>query len=78
MIVVHSHHTWLKFVRNYLDLANRLEEAIAALIMVLGFTLIAEFTAVSEKQGVRTLLLGALGCNTAWGIIDAACSRGAI
>ena len=68
--MVHSHHTWLKFVRNYLDLANRLEEAIAALIMVLGFTLIAGITAVSAKQGVRTLLLGALGCNTAWGIID--------
>ena len=40
--------------------------------MVLGFTLIAGFTAASEKQGVRTLLLGALGCNTAWGIIDGA------
>ncbi len=70
--MVHSHHTWLTFVRNYLDLANRLEEAIAGLIMVLGFTLIAGSTAVSEKQGVRTLLLGALGCNTAWGIIDSA------
>ncbi len=40
--------------------------------MVLGFTLIAGSTAVSEKQGVRTLLLGALGCNTAWGTIDSA------
>ena len=69
-IVVHSHRTTLKFVRNYLALANRLEEAIAALIMVLGFTLVAGFTAASEKEGVRTLLLGALGCNTAWGIID--------
>ncbi len=40
--------------------------------MVLGFTLIAGFTAASEKQGVRTLLLAVLGCNTAWGIIDGA------
>ncbi len=40
--------------------------------MVLGFTLIAGFTAAPGKQGVRTLLLGALGCNTAWGIIDGA------
>ena len=70
--MAHSHHTALKFARNYLDLANRLEEAIAAVIMVLGFTLIAGFTAASEKEGVRTLLLGALGCNTAWGIIDGA------
>ncbi len=70
--MAHSRHTWLKFVRDYVDLASRLEEAIAGLIMVLGFTLIAGFTAVSEKQGVRTLLLGALGCNTAWGIIDGA------
>ncbi len=70
--MAHSHHTWLKFVRDYVDLASRLEEGIAGLIMVLGFTLIAGFTAASGKQGVRTLLLGALGCNTAWGIIDSA------
>jgi len=55
--VVHSHHTWLKFVRNYLDVANRLEEAIAGLIMVLGLTRIAGFAVGSEKQGVHTLLL---------------------
>ncbi|MGA8044449.1 MAG: hypothetical protein WCA37_16765 [Terracidiphilus sp.] len=53
-------------------MASRLEETIAALVMVLGFTLIAGVTAASEKEGVRTLLLGALGCNTAWGIIDGA------
>jgi hypothetical protein len=29
--VAHSHHTALKFARNSLDLANRLEEAIANL-----------------------------------------------
>ena len=64
--------TRLKFVRKYLDLPDRFEEVICGLIMVLGFTLIAGFTAGSGKQGVRHLLLSALGCNIAWGIIDGA------
>jgi hypothetical protein len=40
--------------------------------MVLDFTLIAGLTAGSGKQGVRHLLIAALGCNVAWGIIDGA------
>ena len=40
--------------------------------MVLDFTLIGGLTAGAGRQGVRHLLIAALGCNVAWGIIDAA------
>jgi hypothetical protein len=60
------------FVRKYLDPASRLEEVLCGLIMVLDFTLIAGLTASAGKQGVRHLLIAALGCNIAWGIIDGA------
>ena len=61
-----------RFVTKYLDPADRLEEVLCGLIMVLDFTLIAGLTAGSGKQGVRHLLIAALGCNVAWGIIDGA------
>jgi len=60
------------FIRKYLDPGSRLEEILCGLVMVLTFTLIAGFTAGEGKQGVRHLLIGALGCNVAWGIIDGA------
>lgn len=40
--------------------------------MVLDFTLIAGFTAGTGEQAVRHLLIAALGCNVAWGVIDGA------
>ncbi len=61
-----------RFVRKYLDPADRLEEVLCGLIMVLDFTLIGGLTAGEGKQGVRHLLIAALGCNVAWGIIDGA------
>ena len=48
---------------------DRISEVLFGLIMVLTFTgslRIAE----GGRDGVRTILLGALGCNLAWGIID--------
>src|SRR5271169_6150551 len=60
------------FIRKYLDPGSRLEEILCGLVMVLTFTLIAGFTAGEGKQGVRHLLIAALGCNVAWGIIDGA------
>ena len=62
----------IQFVRNSLDPVDRLQEIFCGLIMVLDFTLIAGLIAGAGKQGVRHLLLGALGCNIAWGIIDGA------
>ena len=38
--------------------------------MVLTFTLTAGFAADPGREGVRELLLAAIGCNVAWGIID--------
>jgi hypothetical protein len=59
------------FVSRYLDPASRLGEILFGLIMVLTITLTAGLTAADGKKGVRQLLLSAIGCNIAWGIIDA-------
>ncbi|MGA7410369.1 MAG: hypothetical protein WBW33_07775 [Bryobacteraceae bacterium] len=61
-----------RFLRRYLAPTDRLEEVFCGLIMVLDFTLIAGLTSGAEKQGVHDLLVAALGCNIAWGIIDGA------
>jgi len=62
----------LRFTRRYLDPSDRLEEILCGLIMVLDFTLIGGFSAGEGRAGVRHLLIAALGCNIAWGIIDGA------
>ena len=49
---------------------ERISEILFALIMVLTFT--CSFSvAGAAREEVRTMLVGALGCNLAWGIIDA-------
>jgi len=53
-----------------LDPADRIFEVLFALIMVLGFTGSLS-VAEAGRDDVRTMLMGALGCNLAWGIIDA-------
>ena len=60
-----------RFVPTYLDPSSRLGEIIFGLIMVLTFTLAAGFSIPQDKVGVRELLFAAIGCNVAWGIIDA-------
>ena len=60
-----------RFTHRYLDPASRLGEILFGLIMVLTFTLAAGFSVPQDKAGVRELLLAAIGCNLAWGIIDA-------
>ncbi|MFO1210963.1 MAG: hypothetical protein U1E40_17375 [Amaricoccus sp.] len=57
-------------LRRALDPASRASEILFGLIMVLTFTL-SLGAAAGESVGVRAVLLGALGCNLAWGIIDA-------
>jgi len=59
-----------RFVERYLDPASRLGEVLFGLIMVLGATLTAGMSVAEGKAGVHQLLLAALGCNIAWGIID--------
>ena len=56
------------FLRHALEPADRLGEILFGLIMALGFT-----GAVSlglEEADNRALLIGILGCNIAWGIVD--------
>jgi len=49
---------------------ERISEVLFGLIMVLTFTGSLS-VAESGREDVRAMLIGALGCNTAWGIIDA-------
>jgi VIT1/CCC1 family predicted Fe2+/Mn2+ transporter len=59
-----------RFVHRHLDPASRMGEILFGLIMVLSVTLTAGLTVTEGKAGVRQLLVAALGCNIAWGIID--------
>ena len=59
----------LKSSKRVLEPYDRVSEVLFGLIMVLTFTgslSIAE----AGRDDVRTMLIGALGCNLAWGIID--------
>jgi VIT1/CCC1 family predicted Fe2+/Mn2+ transporter len=60
-----------RFVPRYLDPASRLGEILFGLIMVLTMTLTAGLTVAEGQAGVHQLLFAAIGCNVAWGIIDA-------
>jgi hypothetical protein len=53
-----------------LDPMDRISEVLFGLIMALTFTC-ALGVVTSDNIQVRTMLVGALGCNLAWGIIDA-------
>ncbi len=53
-----------------LDPMDRISEILFALIMALTFTCTLG-VATADNIQVRTMLIGALGCNLAWGIIDA-------
>jgi hypothetical protein len=52
-----------------LEPGDRFGEVIFALIMVLTFTGSIS-VATSGRQEIREILIGALGCNLAWGIVD--------
>jgi hypothetical protein len=68
-----THRTgWMPFFGRYLEPADRLNEILFGLIMVLTFTLTAGFAVGTEPEASRELLLATLGCNLAWGIIDGA------
>src|ERR1700742_3516219 len=60
----------LKTSKRVLEPIERVSEVLFGLIMVLTFTgslSIAE----AGRDDVRAMLIGAVGCNLAWGIIDA-------
>jgi hypothetical protein len=56
--------------RRILEPIERISEVLFGLIMVLTFTGSLS-AAESGRSEVRTMLIGALGCNLAWGLIDA-------
>jgi hypothetical protein len=59
--------------KKYLDPATSLGEVLFGLIMTLTFTLGAGLIIEEEgREGARQLLIATIGCNIAWGIIDAA------
>lgn len=56
--------------RRVLEPTERYSEILFGLIMVLTFT--GSLSAASSaREEVRTMLVGAIGCNLAWGIVDA-------
>ena len=59
------------FATRYLDPASHMGEILFGLIMTLTFTLAAGMVIEEEgRAGAREMLIGILGCNLAWGIID--------
>jgi hypothetical protein len=59
-----------KSSKRALEPIDRVSEVLFGLIMVLTFTGSLS-VAESGRAEVRTMLIGAIGCNLAWGIIDA-------
>ena len=60
----------IKSSKHVLDPIDRVAEILFGLIMVLTFTGSLS-VAKAGKEDIRTMLFSALGCNFAWGIIDA-------
>src|SRR6187401_140899 len=56
--------------KRILEPNERISEVLFGLIMVLTFTGSLS-VAEAGRDDVRAMLIGALGCNLAWGIIDA-------
>ncbi len=57
--------------RRILDPLERTSEILFGIIMVLTFTGSIR-VAEAGREGLRTVLVGAIGCNLAWGLVDAA------
>ena len=57
-------------VRRYLEPTTILNEAVFGLVMALTFTLGAGLIVKEGPDATRELLIGVVGCNLAWGIID--------
>jgi len=56
--------------KSLLDPVERISELLFGLIMVLTFTGSLS-AATAGREEIRTMLFGAIGCNLAWGIVDA-------
>jgi len=60
----------VKSTKRVLEPITRVSEVLFGLIMVLTFTGSLS-VAEAGRDAIRTMLIGALGCNLAWGMIDA-------
>lgn len=58
-------------IQRYLDPGDALGEVLFGLIMVLSFTVGARLLFQEEGLDTTELVVGAVGCNIAWGVIDA-------
>jgi hypothetical protein len=58
-------------IHRYLDPGETLAEVLFGLIMVLTITLGAEILSASDELDTHKLVAAAVGCNVAWGVIDA-------
>ena len=58
-------------VQRYLDPGEALGEVLFGLIMVLSFTVGARLLPAGEGVDATELVVAAIGCNVAWGVIDA-------
>jgi hypothetical protein len=58
-------------LHRHIDPGSTLGELIFGAIMVLTFTIGARLLGADEPTDGRELMIAALGCNIAWGIIDA-------
>jgi hypothetical protein len=59
------------FATRHLDPGSHMGEALFGLIMTLTFTLGADLVIQGQgREGARQMLIGILGCNLAWGLID--------
>jgi VIT1/CCC1 family predicted Fe2+/Mn2+ transporter len=56
--------------QSLLDPMERVAEIMFGLIMALSFTCTMSI-AISHDAGIKQLLIGAIGCNLAWGLVDA-------
>jgi len=57
-------------IHRFLDPGDALGEVMFGIIMTLTFTVGARFFLVVEEFDRNELVIGAVGCNVAWGIID--------
>ena len=56
--------------KGWIDTEDRISEILFGLIMALTFTCTISI-AQSDRASVKDMLIGALGCNIAWGLVDA-------
>ena len=61
-----------RLIGRYLDPAESLGEILFGLIMVLTFTMGARLLTARDELDGHDIVVAAVGCNVAWGIIDAA------